>query len=175
MLRGNAKPLGREKKRVGRRLRVGVVLGADDGFEAVEKTDRRERTDHRAGAPAGNDGEWNPAVLRIDVLKDFRDRLELRQQAEVEAFLARADGFDGHGETLHGVQRGDDFVHRLAAPCVEQRFIEGAIPFRQGGLPGDVVQRHGVDDGAVAIKKICLERAGGKGQFHAGVGLLADI
>ena len=83
------------------------------------------------------------------------------EEREVEALLALGDGFGGHVETLHLIQRGDDFDSRPAAPGVEKGLIESATPLAERLLPRDVVERHGVDDGAVAVKEIGAECAGG--------------
>jgi hypothetical protein len=39
-------------------------------------------------------------------------------------------------------------------------FVEVAVPFGEDFFPGDVVQGHGIGDGAVAIEQVGLKRAG---------------
>ena len=88
--------------------------------------------------------------------------LRCGQLLEVEILFALGDGFDWHIEPVHLVQRGDNLNRRLAAPRIEELFIERAAPLAQRLLPGDVVERHGVDDGAVAVEEIGAKVAGGQ-------------
>ncbi len=116
---------------------------------------------------ARDDGKGNAAVLCVDVLEHLGNGLELWQQLVVEILLALGDGFDGHVEPVHSVERGDDFDGRLAAPGVKEFFVKFAAPLAERLLPGDVVERHGVDDGAVAVEEIGAEVAGGEFELHA--------
>jgi len=58
---------------------------------------------------------------------------------------------------VHLVQVGDDIAYRLAAPGVEEVFREIAVPFGERGFPGAVMERHGIDDGAVAVEYVARE------------------
>src|SRR3979411_2466045 len=110
-------------------LAVGVVSGANESCEAVEEMQGGERSlDGFAGA-ARDYGEGDTAVLGFDVFQNLWDWLELGKELEVEGFFAARDRFDGHVEAVTSVEGGDDFGDGLAAPFVEQRFIEGAVPF----------------------------------------------
>ena len=101
------------------------------------------------------------------MLEDLGDRLELWEQFEVEILLVLGEGFDGHVEAVHLVEVGNDFDGGLAAPGVEELFIKDAAPLAERLLPGDVVEGHGVGDGAVAVEEIGAEWAWGQVQFHA--------
>jgi hypothetical protein len=79
------------------------------------------------------------------------------KQAQVEVFLADSNGLDRHLEDALPVEGSDDFVHGLAAPGIEELFAELAVPFAQRLFPGDVMQRHGVGDGAIAVEEIGLK------------------
>ena len=162
----DAEACGGGEECVGSGLGARVVLGADEDGEAIEQTDGGERLDDGLAAAAGDDGEGNVAVLGDDVLEHLRNGLEVGKQLEVKVLFALGNGFDGHVKALHLVQRGDDFDRRLAAPGVEEIFVESATPFAERLLPGDVVQRHGVDDGAVAVEEIGAESAGGNLKSH---------
>src|ERR1035437_4250646 len=106
-------------------------------------------------------------MLGLDQLQNLRDRLELREQLEVELLLMFGESFNGHCEAVHLIQRGDDLACGLAAPRVKKIFGKGAIPLRKGRLPGDVMQRHRINNGAVAVEEIGAEVAGGELKFHA--------
>jgi hypothetical protein len=162
----NAEILGGEEKAIGGGLGVLIVSGGDDGVEFVEQADCGEGTDDRISAAAGGDGEGDAAVLRGDVLYDFRNDFEAGKLREVEGFLARGEGFDGHIEGIDLVELGDDFADRLAAPGVEELFREIAVPFRECGFPCAVVERHGIDDGAVAVEDVGAKVAGGDFKLH---------
>ena len=101
---------------------------------------------------------------------DLGNGLELREKREVEILLVLGEGFEGHVEALHLIEVGDDFDGGLAAPGVEELFIEGAAVFAERLVPGDVVQRHGVGDGAVAVEEIGAEWAWGQSSVSCGGG-----
>src|SRR5882757_801065 len=110
-------------------LAVGVVSGANESAEAVEEMQSGERSlDGFAGA-SGDNGEGDAAVLVFDVFQNFWDRLELGEELDVEGFFAAGNRFDGHVEAVTGIEGGNDFGDGLAAPFIEQRFIEVAVPF----------------------------------------------
>jgi hypothetical protein len=154
------------EERVGRGLGARVVLRADKDGEAVEQMDSGERLDDGLAAAAGDDGERNAALLGIDVLEDFRYRLEVRELVVIEALFAFGDGVDRHVKAMHLVQCGDNLDGRLAAPGVEEIFVEVAAPLTERLLPGGVMERHGIDDGAVAVEKVGAECAGGNLKGH---------
>ena len=85
---------------------------------------------------------------------------------EVESLFARGHGIDRHVEPVHRVQIGDDFADWLAAPGIEKLLRVVAVPFGQAPLPGFVVERHGVGDGAVAIEEIGAKFADRNFQFY---------
>ena len=70
-------------------------------------------------------------MLRLDDLENLRNRLELRKQVEVEILLVLGERLDGHVEAVHLVEVGDDLGRGLAAPGIEEIFIEGATPFAE--------------------------------------------
>ena len=150
------------------RLAFCVVAGANEGIEAVEQSKGGERGGDGFASAARDDGEGYAAVLIVDVLDDFGDGLELREQFEIQALLADGDGVDGHLQPLSFVEGGDDFGDGSAAPGVKELFVKGAIPFGEGFFPGNVMQGHGVDDGAIAIEEIRCKGAGRQFEFHAG-------
>jgi hypothetical protein len=91
-----AEAFGGKEEAVGRWLAVYVVFGADEGVEFVEDAERRERTDHRITAAAGDDCEGNAAVLREHVLKYAGDGFELGELLVIEGLFAGGERFDGH-------------------------------------------------------------------------------
>jgi hypothetical protein len=86
--------------------------------------------------------------------------MRLRQHLVVILFLVLGHQRGRHVQSLFAVQRLDDDDRGNAAPAVELIFGEGAAPLAQRPLPGDQVQRHGVDDGAVAVEEVGFEIAG---------------
>ena len=85
----------------------------------------------------------------------------------VEALLAVGELGDGDGEMVAAVELGDDVVDGPATPGVEELLGEGgAAVLAEGAVPGDVVERHGVGDGAVAVEEVGLEVAFGEGEGH---------
>jgi hypothetical protein len=59
-----------------------------------------------------------------------------------------------------------------ATERVEMMFVKVAVPFGEDFFPGDVVQGHGIGDGAVAIEKIGVVWAGRESKFHCETQLL---
>jgi hypothetical protein len=172
VLRRDAEPVRGEQEGVRRGFGVLVLFRADDGLEAVKQADGGEGLDDRLAGAAGDDGQRQQAVLGVNVLENLRNGLEFGQQLVVKILFADAERTDGHVEAVHGVEGRDDGVHGHAGPGVEERLVEGAAPLGERGLPGDVMQRHGVDDGAVAVKEIGFEVAVGNGQFEECGGLI---
>ncbi len=111
----------------------------------------------------------------LDEFEDLGDWLQLREQLEVEIFLVLGEGFDRHVEAEHLVEVGNDFGNGLATPGIEEIFREGAAPFGERLFPGDVMQRHGVGDGAVTVEEVRAEEAWREVQFHALVELLIGL
>src|SRR5262245_53286122 len=55
------------------------------------------------------------------------------------------------------VQKRDYLHDGEASPRIKLVFGESAIPCGEGISPSNIVQGHGIDDGAVAIEKISAE------------------
>ena len=102
----------------------------------------------------------------LDVLQHLRDGGELRQQLLEELLPAPRDHLDRHGQALLLVEVDDDVGGRPPAPGVEEVLGELAAPLVQRPLPGHVVQRHRVGDGAVAVEQVRRELTGGQRQTH---------
>ena len=117
-------------------------------------------------------GEWDAAVLGLDELDNFGNGLEFGEEREVEILFVLGEGLRGHVEALHLVEVGYDIDRGLAAPGVEELFIEGAAVFAERLAPGDVVEGHGVGDRAVTVEEIGAEWARGQVQVHAWLELL---
>ena len=113
----------------------------------------QRRGDGVPGA-AGNNGEWDSAVAVFDTFQNFGNGFELWENFEVISFLAFGHLRDRHLEALLFVQAGDDFGDGHASPSVEDGFAEYAVPFRECFAPGDIVERHGIGDGAITIEEI---------------------
>ena len=154
------------EKSVGCGLGTGVVFGADEEIEAVEQADGGERPEDRLAGAAGDDREGDAAMLGVDVLEDFGDGLEAGKVREVEVLFAMGDSFDGHVEALHFVEPGNDLLWRHAAPGIEETFVEGAAPLAERFFPREVVEGHGVDDGAVAVEEVGAKEAGWQLKGH---------
>ena len=103
----------------------------------------------------------------VDVFEDFGDNFQLRKKLVVQLFFAGADGFDGHAEAVLLVEHGDDFGDGSASERVEMALVEVAVPFGEDFLPSDIVEGHGIDDGAVAVEEIGVVRAGRELEFHS--------
>ena len=147
---------------------VGVVAGADEGVEEMEDAEGFEGADDGLAGAAGDYGEGDAAVVEVDLLEDLGDGLELVDEFVVEALFAMGELGEGDGEVVAVVEFGDDGVDGATTPGVEELFGEGgAAVFVEGFVPGDVVQGHGVGDGAVAVEEVGLEVAFGELQGHA--------
>jgi hypothetical protein len=96
-------------------LAVGVVFRADDGLKFVEESGDSERTNDRAAAPARNNGKRN-AVVMCSTTSGIVFKSESLSKYMPSL---RMPSLNRHGEAVHCVQRGDDFIHRLAAPGVK--------------------------------------------------------
>jgi hypothetical protein len=166
----DAEAFGSEKEAIGRRFALYVVFGADEDVEFVEDAERRERTDHGITAAAGDDCEGNATVLREHMLKDWRDGFELGKQFVIEGFFAGGERFDGHLESVHLIQVGDDFADWLSAPRIEKFLVVVAVPFGERFFPCDVMEGHGVGDGAVTVEEISAENSSGQFELHASDG-----
>src|SRR5271170_6559503 len=103
------------------------------------------------------------------MLQNFGNRFELWQQFKIETFFAAGDSLDRHAQSVFPVERGYDVSHGHPSPRVESLFFEGAIPFCQRLLPRDVMKRHGIGNGAVAVKQVRSKRSLGQFQSHGWV------
>ena len=133
-------------------LALAVVSGADQHVEFMQQLQRIERCGDRFARAAGNNRKGNPAVLRVNMLHHFRDRFQLRQQLEIDVLLSCGHRLHRHVQSLLLVEHGNDLRCRHAAQSVEELLVKCATPFPKGLLPGDVVQRHGIGNRAVAIE-----------------------
>ena len=95
----------------------------------------------------------------VNVVKHARDRLELRQPRQVETFFAPYDVEDRHAQAEALVEHLDCPWQRDASPRVEQIFGKVPAVLFDRLPPAEIVQRHGVGDGAVEIEEIRLEFA----------------
>ena len=166
VFRSDADARSADEEGFGRRFAVGVIFRADEDGETIEKVDSCEGFDDGFARAAGYDGKGDFALHGVDVFEDLGDGLERGQKREVEVLLVLRDDSDGHVEAVHLIQRGDNFDRRLATPGIEKSFVKGAIPLGECLRPGDVVEGHGVGDGAVAVEEITAEVAGGDGKGH---------
>jgi hypothetical protein len=161
---------GGEKEGVGGWFGVGVVAGTDEGVEEVQDAEGFEGADDGLAGASGDDGEGDVAVLEVDLFEDLGDGLELVDEFVVEALLAVRKLFDGDGEAVAVVEFGYYGVDGPAAPGVEELLGEGgAAVLAEGAVPGDVVERHRVGDGAVAVEEVGLEVAFGELEGHRGL------
>src|SRR5271165_6264299 len=163
-----AEAFGSEEEAVGSRLAALVVFSADESIELVEQIDGAEGGGDGVAAAAGDDGKGNAAVLEVDVLDDLGDGLEGGDELVVKGFLAGGDFFNGKVEALHFIEQANDLADGPAAPLVEELFVVDAAVFGEGLSPGLVVERHGVNDGSVAVEQIGTEGARGEFEFHEG-------
>ena len=85
----DAEAFGSDQKAIWSGFAVYVVFGADEGLELVEEMECGERADDGGATAAGDDGEGNAAVLRLDVLDHGGDGLKLGKQFVIERFFAR--------------------------------------------------------------------------------------
>lgn len=158
---GDAESIGGEEEGFGMGLAALVISGADEGLEFVEEAEGFEGGDDGFAGAAGDDGEGDGSVGGFDDLKDFGYGGESVEVFVVEAFFSDGGGVNGHLEALLLVHQGDDVADGHSSEAVEDVFREGASLFAEGLLPGDVVERHGVGDGSVAVEEIGLEGAWG--------------
>jgi hypothetical protein len=165
--RGDAEALGGEEEGVGGGLAFGVVAGADEGVEAVEEVKGLEGLDDGLAGGAGDDGEGDFAEGGVDVFEDLGDGDELGEEGVVDVFLADGEGGDVDGEAVAAIELGDDVADGPAAPGVEEIFGErGAAVLAESFVPGDVVEGHGVGDGAIAVEEVGLEVTFGELESH---------
>ena len=161
---GDVEFLGGEKEGLGVGLGFGVVARADQDVELVEKVEDLQGFGNGLARGAGDDGEGDALVCCFDLFEDFGDGGEFGEEVVVEAFFAMGYFFDGHVEAMALVEGGDDFADGHASPGVEERLgKEGAAVFGKGLLPGDVVQGHGVGDGAIHVEEVGLVGSGWAG------------
>ena len=109
---------------------------------------------------ARNDGKRNSAVLCFNVLQNFGDRLQARKRIVIELLFPTSDFVDWHLQIVLFVEEGNDFRNRETAPGIEQVFRERTASFGERSSPRDVVQRHGVGDGTIAVEEVGAECAG---------------
>ena len=98
-------------------------------------------------------------MLVINVFPHFRDTLQLGKVFEVEFLFSFRDFGDRHMNALFATEKLNYVNDRKPAQFVEALFSELTSPFAERLLPGDVVQRHGVRDGAIAVKQIGIENS----------------
>jgi hypothetical protein len=166
----NSQPGGGKEEGVGGGLAVLVIACADQGVEELEKAEGIERRNDRFAGATGDDGEGNFAVLKTDLLEDLWDGLKLMDEVVVEAFLAVGELGNGDGEAVAIVELGDDVADGHAAKGVEELFGKvSAVVLGERLDPCDVVKRHGVGNGAVAVEEIGLEVAFGKDKGHSAI------
>jgi hypothetical protein len=159
--------VGGEEEGFGGGLAVGVVAGADEGVEEVEDVEGFEGFDDGLAGAAGDNGEGELAVVGVDDFEDFGDGFEIVDEGVVEVFLAGGEGFDRDVEVVAAVDGFDDSGDGDTAHPVEEFFGEvGAAVLGEGLGPGDEVEGHGVDDGAVAVEEEGGEGAGGELKMH---------
>ncbi len=134
-------------------LGVGVIAGADEDVEFVFEMKSAQRGGDGFTRGSRDDGKGDAPVRLFDLLEDLGDGGELREKFVVEILFAVGDFFDGHGEGVTLVERGDDAGDGPSSPRVEEVFGEVvAAVFGEGLLPGEVVQGHGVGDGSVHVE-----------------------
>ena len=161
---------GGEEEGVGGGFAALIIARTDESVEEVEEAEGVEGFDDGLAGAAGDDGEGDVAVLEVYLLEDFGDGLELVDEVVVEALFAVGKLVDGDGEVVAAVELGDDVADGHAAPGVKEFFGEvGAAVLGEGLGPGDVVDGHGVGDGAVAVEEVGLEVAFGKCQGHVSI------
>ena len=164
---GDVEEAGGGEEGFGIGFAVGVVLGGDDGLEAVAHVQGGEGALDGEAGRAADDGHGEVAVLLGDVRGDVRDGVDLVEggveHGEIELLFAVNDRGWVHGvaealvEHLDGAGEGD------AAPLPEEIFGEVGVELAGGLLPGGEVQRHGIGDGAVEVEEVGAEVAGGDG------------
>jgi hypothetical protein len=158
---------GGEEEGVGGGLAALIIARADEGVEEVEEAEGFEGSDDRFTGATRDDGEGDVAVLEVDLLEHFGDGLELVDEVVVEALLAMGKFIDGNGEAVALIELCDDVTDGHATERVEKFLGEvGAAVLGERLAPGDVVERHGVGDGAVAVEEVGLEVACRKVKDH---------
>jgi hypothetical protein len=165
---------GSGQKRLGVGFALLVLSGADQGFELVEEIEGGEGLDNTFAGASGHYGEGDFAELHFDLFEDFGDSLELRQNLVIKLLFSPGDGFDGHGKPMQLVESGDDLNHGQPSPGVEGACREFAVPFGKRLGPGNLMKRHGVDDGAVAVEEVGLKGARGDFQLHLSIVALSS-
>ena len=98
-------------------------------------------------------------MLVLNVLQDFWDTLQLGEVFEVEFLFLFRDFGDGHINALFATEKLNYVNDRKTAQFVEALFGELASPCAERLFPGDVVKRHGVRDGAIAVEQIGIENS----------------
>jgi len=147
---------------------VGVVFGADDGFESVGNAECGECALNGVARRTGDDGQLQASTPGVDVREDGKRGLNLVEHVEVESFFASYDGFRVHGRAEFLVEQLDYAERRNAAEGVEEVFGELAAGFSDGFGPDDEVQGHGVGECAVEIEEEGAEVAFGKSEWGYG-------
>ena len=166
----DAEARGGEEEGIGGGFAALIVAGADEGVEEVEEAESFKGFDDGLAGAAGDDGEGDVAVLEVDLFEDLGDGQELVDEVVVEALLAVGELVDGDGEAVALIELGDDVADGHAAEGVEELLGEVSAAVLGKGLgPGDVVEGHGVGDGAVAVEEVGLEVAFGEGEGHAAI------
>ena len=98
-------------------------------------------------------------MLVVNVLQDFWDTLQFGEVFEVEFLFSLCNFGDGHINALFATEKLNYVNDRKPAQFVEALFGELASPLAERLFPGDVVQRHGVRDGAIAVKQVGIENS----------------
>ena len=93
------------------------------------------------------------------MLQHFGDGLELGKAFQIDVFFSFRHLLYRHIQPVFLIESGDDLGHGHSSPGVEEIFVKFASPFRKSFVPGHIMERHGIGDGAVAIEQVGLKRS----------------
>ena len=155
---GDAEAAGGFEEGVGRGFAVDVILGTDDCVEFIGDSQGLEGLEDDAAVSAGSDGHGAGAVVLVYQLDHGLDGEDLRDHLDVD-FLLLQSGFPrGQGGAAALVEDFHDFFSGGASQFVKEGLGENAgVILQSGALSCQVMQRHGIGQGAVAIEDVAVK------------------
>ena len=157
---GDAHLLGGQEEHVGRRFAVLHFSGGDDDREEIDQTGGGQATAHGGLLAARGHGHGEAAFERTRKLRHRAHSLHFGNAPGKDLHLQLVHA---HGIDIGTVLRIQQFHHILLLhSCMRIEFLFGEFKRRimllQRLHPRDVVQRHGVNERAVAVEDVGLKR-----------------
>jgi hypothetical protein len=152
VLGGHADAAGGFEEDVGSGFLADDIFVGDDGLEEVADLQLLKNLLDNGFAAAGSDGHGQFAEVFLGDGDDELDGLDLGKEGKVRGFFLPGDGEVVEVNALFGAEHLEDIARGNAAEGVEAVLREVDAVALEDGLPGLPMERHGIGQGAVAIK-----------------------